>query len=373
MRWEEKNKYSVTNDDLMTKKLIKFRLGGREHTLTLLEFARRLGLYHFIEKSDRGFKVYFQGGLHSDENFNARDYWLSISSEEELHLSRSLTSNIRSHVLKFITRMARRMNLLNDEVLDGFSASTYCRALDATTLKELIGSNGRLIAEDPASGSHVINIPQLDVEYFTSWKDSDSDVEEETKSNSEFLADLNVEIQDRAHLANQKRFYKISGRVEDEGVTRVKSFIAIAEDEPVVGKTHARKHVLDYTNVDLHYVEDQRKNLLNKFNSLKQELLSCKSELIDLKKPLPPLPKLSGVETIGTSKDVLPPNDLIQTSTISDKTKQVTKKESSVKIIKKKAQTKTSFVPNPSLERKADSSIEQLLLTSMKELKRLKE
>ncbi|GKE08828.1 hypothetical protein Tco_1412379, partial [Tanacetum coccineum] len=32
----------VTDDELMTKKLIKFRLGGRGHTLTLLEFARHL-------------------------------------------------------------------------------------------------------------------------------------------------------------------------------------------------------------------------------------------------------------------------------------------------------------------------------------------
>ncbi|GJS81596.1 retrovirus-related pol polyprotein from transposon TNT 1-94 [Tanacetum coccineum] len=45
-----------------------------------------------------------------------------------------------------------------------------------------------------------------------------------------------------------------------------------------------RKHVLDYTHVDLHYVEDQRKNLLSKFNSLNQELSSCKDEISDLKK-----------------------------------------------------------------------------------------
>ncbi|GKF86004.1 hypothetical protein Tco_0253831, partial [Tanacetum coccineum] len=44
-----------------------------------------------------------------------------------------------------------------------------------------------------------------------------------------------------------------------------------------------RKHVLDYTHVDLHYVEDQRKNLLSKFNSLNQELSSCKFKLCDLK------------------------------------------------------------------------------------------
>ncbi|GJY82031.1 DNA-directed DNA polymerase [Tanacetum coccineum] len=160
----------VTDDELMTKKLIKFRLEGRGHTLTLLEFACRLGLYHSAEISDGGFEVYFQGGLHSDENFNTRKYWLNISSEEELHLSKSLASNIRSFFLsglrerdleakesmiyygQFITRMAKRMNLLTDEVLDGLSAPTYCRALDATTLKVLIGSIRRFIAEDLAPG-----------------------------------------------------------------------------------------------------------------------------------------------------------------------------------------------------------------------------
>ncbi|GJY04387.1 hypothetical protein Tco_0370327 [Tanacetum coccineum] len=44
-----------------------------------------------------------------------------------------------------------------------------------------------------------------------------------------------------------------------------------------------RKHVLDYTHVDLRYVEDQRKNLVSKFNSFNQEFSSCKSELSDLK------------------------------------------------------------------------------------------
>ncbi|GKA33049.1 retrovirus-related pol polyprotein from transposon TNT 1-94 [Tanacetum coccineum] len=44
-----------------------------------------------------------------------------------------------------------------------------------------------------------------------------------------------------------------------------------------------RKHVLDYTHVNLHYVEDQRKNLVNKFNLLKQEVSLHKSELSNLK------------------------------------------------------------------------------------------
>ncbi|GKD24892.1 hypothetical protein Tco_1231106 [Tanacetum coccineum] len=59
------------DDELQSKKIIKFRLGGRAHNLTLLEFARRLGLYHADELEEDGFDVYFQGGLHSDDNFNA--------------------------------------------------------------------------------------------------------------------------------------------------------------------------------------------------------------------------------------------------------------------------------------------------------------
>ncbi|GJV38465.1 ribonuclease H-like domain-containing protein [Tanacetum coccineum] len=45
---------------------------------------------------------------------------------------------------QFIIRMARKMSLLTDEVLDGLSAPVYCRSLDATNLRELIGSNGRI-------------------------------------------------------------------------------------------------------------------------------------------------------------------------------------------------------------------------------------
>ncbi|GJU94509.1 retrovirus-related pol polyprotein from transposon TNT 1-94 [Tanacetum coccineum] len=142
-------------------------------------------------------------------------------------------------------------------------------------------------------------------------KDSDSDVEKDTMSNKEFLTDLNLKFHDRELLANQNRFYKRSGRdkdslsLEDDGTIMVKTFMAVAKDKPVVGKTDAisgqrvkiiikkvqrlltmndgdeRKHVLDYTKVDLHYMEDQRKNLPNKLNLDNQ---SMKDEVSDLKK-----------------------------------------------------------------------------------------
>ncbi|GJT62666.1 hypothetical protein Tco_1006199, partial [Tanacetum coccineum] len=61
------------DDELQSKKIIKFRLGGRAHNLTLLEFACRLRLYHADELEEDGFDMYFQGGLRSDDNFNAQE------------------------------------------------------------------------------------------------------------------------------------------------------------------------------------------------------------------------------------------------------------------------------------------------------------
>ncbi|GKF70106.1 hypothetical protein Tco_0203163 [Tanacetum coccineum] len=91
--------------ELQYKKIIKFRLGGRAHSLTLLEFARRLGQYQAVELDEDGFNIYFEGGLRSDEHFNAQEYWLSISREENLGLSRSHTSTIRYPILRVIHKM----------------------------------------------------------------------------------------------------------------------------------------------------------------------------------------------------------------------------------------------------------------------------
>ncbi|GJT61262.1 hypothetical protein Tco_1004795 [Tanacetum coccineum] len=48
---------------------------------------------------------------------------------------------------QFITRIARGRNMLNEDVHRSLSAPIYCRALDATTLRELTDTDGRLIRE----------------------------------------------------------------------------------------------------------------------------------------------------------------------------------------------------------------------------------
>ncbi|GKC10471.1 hypothetical protein Tco_1007253, partial [Tanacetum coccineum] len=93
------------DDELQSKKIIKFRLGGRAHSLTLLEFARRMGLYQVVELEEEGFNVYFE----------REDEW-------------------------FISKIARKCKVLTEDVVRSLSAPIYCRDLDTITLRDLIDS-----------------------------------------------------------------------------------------------------------------------------------------------------------------------------------------------------------------------------------------
>ncbi|GJZ67391.1 retrovirus-related pol polyprotein from transposon TNT 1-94 [Tanacetum coccineum] len=252
-----------------------------------------------------------------------------------------------------------------------------------------------------------------------------------------------------------KIFYKRSGREsvssEDEGITKFKALVAITEDEPSMGKGDARsgqwveitmkrvhrllsmtegkerKHVLDYTHVDLQYVEDQRKDLVNKYNALKQDLALHKSELllgnivnavggrgrrkennfskevvftkadesssgpalmitsdseadIDSQEPLPPLPKLVRVEPSSISDNLISLSDLtanmskMTLNTSSSKgNKKSSDKVSKSYVIKKKVDPVPPVVHVSCSDEKADSSTEQLLITLMEEVKGIKD
>ncbi|GKF60156.1 hypothetical protein Tco_0176942, partial [Tanacetum coccineum] len=54
---------------------------------------------------------------------------------------------------QFITRIARGRNLVTEDVLRSLSVPIYYRALDATTHRELINTDGRLIPEDAQPGA----------------------------------------------------------------------------------------------------------------------------------------------------------------------------------------------------------------------------
>nr|GEV14779.1 hypothetical protein [Tanacetum cinerariifolium] len=80
-----------------------YEMGGEEEIFSSEAWRRVFDINEptYTELRHEFYSTYdFDEGLRSDENFNARDYWLSIISEEELHLSKSLASSIRSPILR---------------------------------------------------------------------------------------------------------------------------------------------------------------------------------------------------------------------------------------------------------------------------------
>ncbi|GKA77839.1 hypothetical protein Tco_0784376 [Tanacetum coccineum] len=131
-----------------------------------------LGLYQVVELEEDGFNVYFKGGLHNDDDFNAQDYWLSISREENLSLSRSHNSTIRNPILRVIHKMityglCQRTTSLGDYEIDEEERSWDSKResnllwdLDTITLRDLIDYDGKIIPEDPQPGVPRVGIPR---------------------------------------------------------------------------------------------------------------------------------------------------------------------------------------------------------------------
>nr|GEV05879.1 hypothetical protein [Tanacetum cinerariifolium] len=129
------------HDELRTKKIIKFGLCGRAFSWTLFEFSKKLGLYNLEEIEEEGFNVFFQARwMKRKEAGSQKDSMICCG--------------------QIITKIAKRKNLLSEEVPNSLSTLIYCRALDTTILRELIDSEGRLIPEDPEPGVPRVAIPR---------------------------------------------------------------------------------------------------------------------------------------------------------------------------------------------------------------------
>ncbi|GJR23830.1 hypothetical protein Tco_0972357 [Tanacetum coccineum] len=98
------------DDELQTKKIIKFRLGGHAHNLTLLEFARRLGLYQAVKLEEEGFNT---------------PKWVCKCSLGDCEMDEEERS------------------------WDSERESNFLWDLDTTTLRDLIDFDGKLILVDP--------------------------------------------------------------------------------------------------------------------------------------------------------------------------------------------------------------------------------
>ncbi|GJR64139.1 hypothetical protein Tco_0010204 [Tanacetum coccineum] len=251
-----------------------------------------------------------------------------------------------------------------------------------------------------------VTIPQAEV---NATFDSDSDVEEDQRTSNEFVDVLNAEYHEKALLENHKRFYKRSGR--DEGTTRIRAFMAIAEDEPSVGKDDARsgqwvditmkktcsKVTLDQLlskQIPGNIVKALRGKGRTKENNHSKEVLFTKTDVStsefahmitsdsedysDIQEPLPPLPKLSGADPSGASKSLISLSDLtanmadLTLNTASKEIKKSSNKVSQTYVIKKRTESKHPAVQNSCPDKNALPSTEQLLLTLMEEVKGIK-
>ncbi|GJV64777.1 hypothetical protein Tco_1475605, partial [Tanacetum coccineum] len=122
-----------------------------------------------------------------------------------------------------------------------------------------------------------------------------------------FNLDLKSSQSKNKGLVAETFYYDDEEVSDDDEVTEVKVLIALADDELSVGKNHARngewidipikkvntllsmneasdwQNYLKYIIIDLKFVEDQRLNLLSKYNQLTFELNKYRDELIALK------------------------------------------------------------------------------------------
>ncbi|GKA84763.1 reverse transcriptase domain-containing protein [Tanacetum coccineum] len=108
-----------------------------------VELCYELGLYYADELEEDGFDVYFQGDLHSDEHFNAQEYWTTRYDK------------IQKNDLWLLSMFdARHQN--------GYANVTWliARFVYDYTERELINSEGRLILEDLQPGVPIVGIPR---------------------------------------------------------------------------------------------------------------------------------------------------------------------------------------------------------------------
>ncbi|GJS52293.1 retrovirus-related pol polyprotein from transposon TNT 1-94 [Tanacetum coccineum] len=127
---------------------------------------------------------------------------------------------------------------------------------------------------------------------------------------------------------------------EDEGITKIRAFMAIAEDEPFIRKVDARSG--QWVNITMKKADESS-------SMLAPEITSDSKFERDTQEPLPPLPKLIGAKPTSISISLISLADL--RTKMADLTLNTTKS------------TRT----NKRFDKKADTSTEQLLLTLMEE------
>ncbi|GJS57224.1 hypothetical protein Tco_0652008 [Tanacetum coccineum] len=156
----------------------------------------------------------------------------------------------------WVTKIAKRLGILTNEVLDGLSALTICRALDVLTLRELTGPNERLIVKDPTPGIPRVATPRGTCPTITDLHDTIDHMETRslcTHQNS--LKYQDTAVSKGKEVINGLSFYRMETDEISEryiaqcfvnGLEAFDGEINLAFDENLISNEFAVKLCLDY-------------------------------------------------------------------------------------------------------------------------------
>nr|GEX07523.1 retrovirus-related Pol polyprotein from transposon TNT 1-94 [Tanacetum cinerariifolium] len=174
---------------------------------------------------------------------------------------------------------------------------------------------------------------------------------------------------DKGLIANLFEWDDESMSLEDEGTTKFKAFMAIAEDEPSIGKALGGKGRRKERNLKVLFTKNDVS-----LSEPTPMITSNSEDDNDNQVLLPPLPKLSGAEPSGASKSLISLSDL--TTNMANLTLNTTKrfknssdKVSQTYVITEKTKPKPPSVQLTCPDKNAPPSTKQLLLTLMEEVK----
>nr|GEV04875.1 hypothetical protein [Tanacetum cinerariifolium] len=139
------------DDELQTKKIIKFRLGGR--VLVKLSREENLGLSRSHTSTIKSLILKVIHKMITYGSCQRTTGWMKRKEAGTQKESQICCG-------KFISKIAKKCMVLTEDVVRSLSALIYCRDLDTTTLSDLIDSESKLILEDPQPRVPIVGIPR---------------------------------------------------------------------------------------------------------------------------------------------------------------------------------------------------------------------
>lgn len=98
-------KKEISNEEVMTDKFMRFRLGGIERKVTIYEFGKLLGIYSEEEMKSVHFERLVTDGGRMIGNFDANAFWKEISGEDVIVYGKKRVWTIKDPLLQVLHKI----------------------------------------------------------------------------------------------------------------------------------------------------------------------------------------------------------------------------------------------------------------------------